>query len=120
MKNTILSAIKGFFPHFATPAMLAAGLFFGAKFVAKSEVTQFDDAEQKIETIQHVESAPNEVDNYKAYQHLDTITKAHKRNSHNAIASRAKRDSLTKRNTVTIYQMKQDINKILTKLDSIK
>jgi len=66
------------------------------------------------------ESAPNEVDNYKAYLRLDSITKIEKKNVEDAIKSRAKRDSILNaakntadRNAVQIYQMKQQQDTII-------
>lgn len=132
-KNTWIKLIKGFFPYFATPAMLVVVIWTIATFKAETSQKQFNSIEEKVKTLDHVNSAPNEVDNYKAYQRLDSISKAveqtqkdNQENKNDAIKSRAKRDSLINKNAVTIFQMKEQqleqtriTKEILSKLDSI-
>lgn len=119
-KFSWVNFIKGFIPYFATPALVVTVLWKVATYTATSEAKQFDSPEQKVEHINHVKSSPNEVDNYKAYQRLDSIARDTEKNSQDAIRSRAVRDSIMKENTelaeknaVQIYQFRQVQDTIL-------
>ncbi len=97
--------------------MLAFIIWNYATDKANNKQVQFDSPKDKLETKQHIESAPNEVDSYKAYQELKEMKETDSLNSVDAIRSRKERDSLFKLQATTIYQMKETQNVILEKLE---
>lgn len=104
---------------------IVAGVYFFGGFMKQMETGIFT-PEEKVQTLNHVESAPNEVDNYIAYQRLDSISKIaeqmqldNKENKEDAMRSRAVRDSIFTLQSITIYQNKETNELILKKLDSM-
>ena len=80
---------------------------FKAKYEENIESIMFDNPQQKVSVLNHVKSAPNEVDNYVAYRRLDSLTKSYKRDRDLELKKQDRRDSLILRNATTIYQMTQ-------------
>ena len=119
-ENPILKAVKGFFPYFATPAMLAFLIWTYATDSATNKTLMFPDVETQVETIKYMQTAPTPVDNYKAYQRLDSMEVYAKKNTDDAIEQRAIRSADVKhaldvgeKNAVQIYQMKQKQDTII-------
>lgn len=83
----------------------------------------FPDAHTAVETIQHVEKSATEEVYYRALQNLDTIAKATlndtKTNARENFVRDSIRDAEVHRNTVTNYQIKEELIK-KTRTDSIQ
>lgn len=92
---------------------------FKAKYEENIESIMFDNPQQKVSVLNHVKSAPNEVDNYVAYRRLDSLTKSYKRDRDLELKKQDRRDSLILRNATTIYQMKQSQEKQARATDKI-
>lgn len=99
--------IKQYFP-FVTWAMVG-GLIW---FVAKSDGRIFSSEKIKYATEDHVESAKTERELYETLDVLDTVAEFTKKDSEENLIRDQQRDSLVKRNAVTIYQMKVQQEKI--------
>ena len=115
-KETILKGLKGLFPYFATPAMLVFMIWKTSQFTERSQYVQFDSPEDKVNTMNHVENAPQDVELYKATQRFDSISKVLQKesevsveNAQNAIQSRSKRDSMQTENTRSIALIRQEL-----------
>lgn len=105
---------------------LAGILFSGGVYKEQIEQKTFSTPEIKIKTEGHVVTAPNEVDNYIAYQRLDSLTKDWAKQRVEEKQYRIKQDCLINKNAVTIYQLKESQKKqteiseqILNKLDKL-
>lgn len=103
---------------------IAGGIYFFGGFMNAVESGVLT-PEQKIKIIKHEEMAPNDVDTYIMYKTVDSIFKVEKKDSKDAIRSRAVRDSLiadakdiANKNAVQIYQMKQQQDTIIKLLKS--
>lgn len=104
--------IKEYFP-FVTWA-LVGGLIW---FVAKSDGRIFTSEKIKYATEDHVEGAKTERELFETLEILDTVADFAKKDAEENLKRDAERDSLVKRNAVTIYQMKQIQDTMLKKLD---
>lgn len=111
--------IKEYFP-FVTWAMVG-GLIW---MLAKQEDKQFTTVKKKVQTEDHIEKTPGEEYFYENLRRLDTISKVVLGDAKENLDRDQVRDSivkvqdtLVKRNTITIYQMKQTQDTILKKLD---
>lgn len=62
---------------------------------------------EKVKVLNHVNAAPNEVDTYKAFLKQDSLMKAYSLDRKKDVEQQAKRDTLIKKNSITIYQLKQ-------------
>lgn len=104
---------------------IIGGIYFLGGFMKQMESGTVTPIE-KVKILNHVNSAPSEVDNYKAYQRLDSISRFaeqmqldNKANKEDAIRSRGLRDSIFTLQSITIYQNKVTNELILKKLDSM-
>jgi len=82
-------------------------------WVVQGEALKFDDERQKYETVIHSENAEEII------EEIRETFKSEKKNSDAAIQSRAERDSIlkvaldiAKRNAVTVYEMKKNVDSI--------
>jgi IS30 family transposase len=98
--------------------ILILGALTTAGYLYKDfEGRMHDSTEQKVEHDNHIKSAPNDVDSYKALKRYDSATSVVIKNNKDAIRSRSERDSLMKvaldisnRNAITVFQMKQTVD----------
>ncbi len=98
---------------------IVGGIYFFGGFMNTMEEGVLT-PEQKVKIIRHEESAPNDVDSYKAFQKWDSANAVVKKNEQDAIRSRKERDSLYKvtqdvgrRNADQIWQMRQQQDTII-------
>ena len=115
-KEALLKGLKGIGPYFLTPAMLVFVIWKTSQFTERSQYVQFDTPEDKVNTMNHVENAPQDVELYKATQKFDSISKVLQKesevsveNAQNAIQSRSRRDSMQIENTRSIALIRQEL-----------
>lgn len=118
-------------PVTVTPIGIAMAVWLLAtekvRFENKFEVLekgQFTESE-KIRVMNHINQVPNEVDTYIAFKKQDSLMKAYSNDRKEDLKAQKNRDTLIKKNAVTIYQMKEELKKngqmakeILDKLNS--
>ena len=140
-KKTFADHVKAYLtPSLLIGAIVGGALFWGRFETNMKEVT-FDDSRQKIEVVDHTNSVPNEVENYKLAQQLilsvnkvdsvhkmqEVFTETTKKNSDDAIKSRAKRDSIGIEDSKKLSRIARDVETVNLrqqllekKFDSIK
>ena len=116
-KNTgIVTALKGLLPYFATPAMLVFIIWNASKW----EDRQFDNIQQKAETVRHVEEAVSELEHYKAMQTIDTVLDLVRDYQKETDARRKKNDSLDLLDKATRFQQKEELKQIREEIQKLK
>ena len=105
---------------------LAGGIYYFGGFMTTVENGVLT-PEVKVRVEDHLNTMPTEVDNYKMFKTVDSIMKVEKKNTDDAIRSRAMRDSIIRdaadnanRNAVQIFQMKQQQDTIIKLLKKSK
>ena len=98
---------------------VVAAIYFAGGFMEKTEKGILT-PEEKVRLLDHEAAAPNDVDSYIMFKSVDSIFKVEKKDTDDAIRSRAKRDSMIRvtqsiglKNADQIYQTRQDIDTIL-------
>lgn len=117
MSQKIKDILKGFFPYFATPAMIVFLIWNYATDKANDKNLQFDSVEDKVNTKNHVKNAPSP-EQLQRKLILDSINNMH------AIKSRKIRDSILRHNDSInrlnadqVYQIKEELRSIKEKLN---
>lgn len=105
-------------------ATLIGGIFYAGIYWKDLQTRIFPTPADLNDTLDHNEQKPSDVETYILYKKLDSTSKAITANEADAIQSRAKRDTLTKKNAVSIYNIqknqddfKEVIQKIADKLE---
>lgn len=82
---------------------------------------------EKVDVLETVYTLPTPLENYKRSLKMDSVDILNAQNALHAIKSRSMRDTAVKKaldlgqlNADQIYQTRQDVQKILEKIDSIK
>ena len=129
MPNTpdhpILVGFKKLSTYFLTPAMLVGIIWYYATSTESNKHVQFTDPVIKHKTEEHVKNSPNEAEQLKLNIEIKDVLEDVKADKTDAIRSRAKRDSIAKAlvknskkrdsiqdlNNVTIFQIKETLER---------
>lgn len=79
---------------------------------------KFDEAQkgaltesEKVRVMNHINQVPNEVDTYIAFKKQDSLMRSYSNDRKNDLEAQRNRDTLIKKNAVTIYQIKEELKK---------
>jgi len=117
-KNPFINSAKGLIPYLLTPAMVLFLVWSSAEYKTESKHKQFSTAEIKVKTEEHINTTPNDFEMYQALGKFDSVLQFQKTYNENTEANRKRKDSLSQLDRVTIYQLKQAVEKIEQKIDN--
>ena len=66
---------------------------------------------EKVKVMNHINQVPNEVDTYIAFKKQDSLMNAYANDRKSDVEAQKNRDTLIKKNAVTIYQMKEELKR---------
>lgn len=110
-KKNLQETFVKWVPATITPLSLIALIMLGARFITKMENLTFDSPEQKTRIIDKYEQLPSPLDTYVATKNVETIGIKLLENRKLDSIKQSEMDTLIKRNTFTIYQMKEEQKK---------
>lgn len=114
-----LEKIKTYIPLLTFTGLIGTvigGVYFFGGFMKTVEDGMFTPI-QKVKVIDHVDTAPNDVDMFLATKTLDSISKLNVTEARENLRRDSIRDENVKRNTITVFQMKSTQDTILKKLN---